>query len=278
MTKTFPFQGQVTSYQVPIPAPAGTGMGSYKLEKLEGYLYTSSVATYIQIHDVSAIANLTSGVSVPIRSMLLQSANGFLWQYIDDNLTLPALANGLLIVLSNTDNVYTTYSGGGSMDLSVSLEDWQIDTLNNTVTTAGSATIHRKSLSIWNDGKYHRLKTLVCTQALAATTTNYIQLLMGPGIANGATPIQEWPFQLGLLLDTSQNPSVPIAGSIPAQTTNDGTTITLSLNFGPNGDYVPENATSANVLNSALTVAASTTSGVLTAPAGNDITILATYV
>lgn len=280
MIKEFPMQGQVTSYLVPVPVPAGTGMGSYRIGKIEGYFNQGvNTTAFLQIHDATGTAGLTSGVSIPIRSLLLQGANGFLWQYSNEYLALPPLANGLFFVLSNTDNVYTTYSGGSNVDLQIGIEDWQIDTLSNSLTTAGDTTTLLKSRNIWSDnGTFaHNLKTLFVTMAISGTTTNYIQLFAkNPG--GGAVVVEEWPIALGLLQDYSQNPSVSIGNSIPACVTSNGTTLTLSLNFGPNGGYVPFSTDTNGTQHYGCFIRASTTSGTLTLPAGNDVTIQATYV
>jgi len=256
-SRTFPFQTAVANYQVPVPIPA-----TLVLEKFEGYLDGTAPA-YLQIHDLLA-ANLSSGVSIPIRSLQLLANTGFLWQYIDDNFTLPALANGLLFTLSSTNEVFTTYAGG-NMELSVTLEDWEMETVNKMTsqsgntqdgtvvpiapTVVGDLTTLIKSRVIWAGGINELLK-LECSNAVGATTT-----------------------RIQIFAHIAANNDKPLLGQDYPITAGD----TLTLNFGNNSGFHPMRQTAAYALNTLCVVKASTTAGVLTAPAGNDITVRGTY-
>lgn len=255
-SRTFPFQTAVANYQVPVPIPS-----TLVLEKLEGYL--DGTAAYLQIHDLLA-ANLSSGVSVPIRSLLLVANNGFLWQYMDDNLTLPALANGLLVTLSSTNEVFTTYAGG-NMELSVTLEDWEMETVNKMTaaspntsggtvvsvapTTVGDTTTAIKIRTVWSSGVNELLRATISNSG-GGTTTRIMIFSHIPSLGDRPLLGQDYPITAG---------------------------DSLTLNFGNNAGFHPTEQTSTYTFNTKCYIAASTTAGTFTSPAGSDITCQATY-
>lgn len=253
MTKTFPFQGAVTQYSVPIPIPVGTGNGSYKLEKLEGFVTGGAGDIFLQIHDAASAAALSTGVSVPIRSVPLQNGNGFLWQYMQDNLTLPPLTNGLLLVLSNTNIVYTTYSGGGTMSLEVSLESWQLEP-PTPVSVTGDLTTTLKHLTVWANGSVNTLLKIEAINAIAATTRWIFLFCTDAPSGNGDVPAYQWPI--------SADPAVVTR---------------LNLDFGPNAGFAPTQQQSNGVINTACSLYASTTPNILTLPVADDLCLRTTH-
>ena len=274
MTRTFPEQFHINSYLVPLPLAVFPG-GIFVLEKLEGYVVGAGPA-YLQLFDLAATASLASGTTVPFRSMQLQGTDGFLWQYGDDNLLLPELQNGLVIAISSTDSVFTTYAS--TMNLAVSMAEWELQYQPNAtaqaVTTVGDLTSAVNHLSVWNNAAgYHTLLTSYIingnTSTVAGGQDLYLMLFPTDAAPTAGTfAIQSW--------------------LIPPQNSVSFVNGTLALNFGQNSGtipraYDPKDTTqgiqeTGTLLNGCF-LQVSKTGGFYTAiTGGQTVTIKATYV
>lgn len=253
MLRNFPPQFAVAGsagYQVPLVVP-----GQYNIKTLDGFCNsTAGAIRFLQFHDIAAVGSLTTGVSVPLYSLQVLGQDGFTWQWLEDThlLKFPALVNGLLVILSSTNAVWT--STADTVDIELALEEWEFQTVATT-STAGDTTTARKNLQVWADASGPKsLRKLEITNAQNATTTR-IQIFAKDSPSAGNVPVID----------------LPIGTSASAVTS-------LVLDFGNNGGVSPFAQTAAGVQNDGCTVAGSTTAGSLTAPAGNDLTIKATYV
>lgn len=218
------------------------------IEKIEGY-YAGTDKAWLQLHD--AVTTPGNGAT-PLRSLFLGNTvpNGFLWQYYLDELCYKNLTNGLMICLSTTEATLTLATGGDVADMWVGLEQWELEQLR-AQTVAGDLTTARKVLSVWNNASGpRRLVKIEAINAQNATTTR-LQIYTVQVPQPGAIPFWDQP----------------IANSASAVTN-------AYWNFGTNGGVVPNNQTP--TLTVACSIAASTTAGFLTAPAGNDVMIRAT--
>lgn len=223
------------------------------IQKLEGYC-AGAAACWLQLHDAVTVP---ANGATPLRSLYLGATrpNGFLWQYYLDELCYKNLTNGLIAILSTTEATLTIATGANLVDLYVGLEQWELEDIHGATTVVGDTTTLVKLLAVWNNASGpNRLTRVEVTNAIAATTVR-IQAFAVATPANGTIPFWDQP----------------IATS--------GALTKAFWTFGKNGGTVPINQTSATppVLQVACTIAASTTAGFLTAPAGNDVTIRASY-
>jgi len=248
--------------------------GIFTLEKLEGYVIGSGPA-YLQLFDLAATASLSSGVTVPFRSMQLQGTDGFLWQYGDDNLVLPELQNGLVIAISSTDNVFTTYAS--TMNLVVSMVEWEMqytpNPTNQALITVGDTTTAISSLSVW-------------TNANATAGGTQQSRLAFVYVINAITAATQKLWLLLYATDTSPAVGTQAIGSFPIPPKVGTVNGQLSLNFGWNSSiiptqYIPTDATAniqeAGTVKSGCFLQLSTTPGVYTTAAPQTVTIKAQY-
>lgn len=254
-TRTYPIAAAVTNFLIP---NIGTELaiapgGGFVLEKAEGYIY-GATQSYLQIHDAVSLAALSSGSSVPIRSMMVQAANGFLWQYLNDPLLMKNyFSNGILFVLSSTNAVYTAVVGM-TMDIIVSLEEWQLNEPRTGTTVAGDYTTGVDALQVWAESSGpHKLLTLEIRNRDAADTI-YVMLFAQDSPALGAVPLMSYKL-------------LPLTAQI--------------VNFGTGGRAVMSalGSTQAQAAGRiGCTVAGSSTAESLTAVSGTDLNIRAVYI
>jgi hypothetical protein len=224
------------------------------IEKIEGY-YAGTDKAWLQLHDAVTVP---ANGATPLRSLFLGNTvpNGFLWQYSADELCYKNLTNGLIAVLSTTEATLTVATGGDLADMWFGLENWELEQLRGNPTVLGDTTTTRKLLTVWvNASGPKRLLKIEATNAINATTTR-IQVFAVTAPANGTIPFWDQPIGVSASVVT------------PAY-----------WDLGSETGIVPLNQTQANppVLQVACVIAASTTAGSLTAPAGNDVTIRATF-
>lgn len=183
----------------------GGGVTMPKIVRIEGYMNgaTSTTQYWLQIFNQS-FASLSTGVTVPLRSLQILGTDGFTFNYQPAGLSLANLPGVLatippnanwIIALSTTDAVYT--APVVTCDINVEVEEFELEYQGTTtVTTAGGQTYLQVVADAANTNK------LVAFYVLPVTNDCYVQLFANapnasqvpieqftiPSVTNGKAP------------------------------------------------------------------------------------------
>lgn len=176
--------------------------------KAQGYYVShSNNDCYLQFFDGVTAANLVSGTTKPLKSLLLQA--NFVYDYHwSDGVTFKTFCQA---VLSQTDNVFTTMVDGADLaDMEVDIEEYSQVTTTPTVTSPASPGAVT-SYQVWAEASGPKL-------------LRSLQIVTGGG-------------QTGYAKMYAQD-AAPTVGQLPLQEWKVAASSTLNLNFGNDGSTV----------------------------------------
>jgi hypothetical protein len=176
-----------------------------KIGNVEGYCYGSAGSQlFLQL---LGTATPSSGVTIPLWSRQIATANGFSFTYSDfaiDTAQLQAGYNyaGGAITGSNTLPVYLAISSSNetwtsvatNVDAEVDIELFTIEPNGATVTTTNSAS----AVTVWADPdstQAHRLNYFSATNNTGAA--GFVTLFALSSFNNGYYPVRTWPVASG---------------------------------------------------------------------------------
>jgi hypothetical protein len=182
-----------------------TGNQQVKIFNIEGFI-SSGTANAVYFLQLFAQATVPAAASVPLRSLQVLNLDGFTFAYQPEGLNMMSMGvasstglnqGNLVIVLSTTEHTYTAPTDGAVFDLSVDVEEYELQqaNVNSNGTLTGAAV---QNLTVWVDnasGAKYRLLKIAGTNSSGGTV--YLMLFAAPTPATGAAPIQQWALTNG---------------------------------------------------------------------------------
>lgn len=190
MTRTYQVIGNVA-----LALEVGT---QPKIFKIEGYINGAANTQYwLQIHN-SAFAALSSGVSIPLRSLQVIGTDGYTFNFQPTGLTCANLPGVLaatinqnwIIVLSSTDAVYTAVAGGVTCDINCDVEEFELELAGMTTVTGNTLA---GVLQIVADGATFTGNLVYLEATNSSGFDEYLQIYCQGSLTIGVSlPVRQW--------------------------------------------------------------------------------------
>jgi len=213
--------------------------------RMLGYNFGSD--NYLQLHDSLTVP---AGGAIPLRTFFLQGAFAFEENWGGAPYHFTDLTNGLIAVVSSTEDTLTAAIAGKEVDLFVDLEDWETRVKGATI--VGDLTTGVKNLAAWLD--VDGPKRLLALEINNNAATNYYVMIFAKDFAsvnNGDIPLLTLPKTL--------------TASVLHQ----------YYNFGQRNGLSPFTQNADGTKNDACAIVISSTANTVTKLAGNDVNIKA---